>query len=91
MSSVHRWLYAFLLAYKERDCAIDSKAKGSGYIFNGMSIVTRCLLKIYLGSLVLKAVTLPLQGKKGVKQPTIDDESEGGRKNDTVDTLLFSP
>ena len=84
MSSVHRWLYAFLLAYKERDCVIDSKAKGSGFIFNGMSLVRRCLSKISSGSLVLNAVTLPLQGKKGFRQPMIDDESEGGRNNDTA-------
>jgi len=38
----------------------------------------------------LKAVTLPLQGKKGVKQPMIDDSSEGGRKNDTGTSFVQS-
>ena len=34
----------------------------------------KVFVKNVSGSLVLKAVTLPLQGKKGVKQATIDEK-----------------
>ena len=37
MSSVHRWLYAFLLCFYTGVTRENPKAKGSGYIFHGMS------------------------------------------------------
>ena len=47
----------------------------------------KVFVKNVSGSLVLKAVTLPLQGKKGVKRATIDERTlRDGLDNDTVNT-----
>lgn len=47
----------------------------------------KVFMKNVSGSLVLKAVTLPLQGKKGVKRATIDERMlRDGLDNDTVNT-----